>query len=569
MDKQLIYQLIGGLGLFFLGMKIMSEGLKNIAGDRLKSILAMFTKLPIIGMLVGAAITCFIQSSSATTVMVVGFVNASLLTLKQAISVVLGANIGTTFTAWLVSSMSVFKVTHYALPAVGIGFAMNSFAKRKKVRTWGNVLMGFGLLFLGLDFMKDAFSPLKDSQYVKDIFLSFSDNPMLGVLTGIIFTVILQSSSATIAIVQVMAFNGLISFPAAIPIILGDNIGTTITAQLAAVGTTLPARRTAMSHTLFNVIGTLYMLAFVYTGVYVRAIDALIPGQITAKNIMFHIAIAHSAFNVVNALIFLPFTGFLERASIFLVPKRKGALEIGPQYLEKHLLDTPPIAIEQARRETVRMTELANRSVSSAVEGFMSGDLKSLTPVPKLEQAVDSLQSAITQYLVELSGRDLSQGIAEELPVLIHNVNDIERIGDHAENIAELAERKTEKKLPFTDEALKQLSIMWNELKSMMLETEEALKKNDSSLAENVLRREQRINRYQVSLKKGHVRRLNQGSCNLLSGVVFMDLVDNLEKIGDHLTNVAQGIIGELRWRGAEPAPAGEEAEEMSGLMPS
>ncbi len=552
--------LIGGLGLFFFGMQIMSEGLKKIAGERLKSILSIVTKLPVLGILTGAAVTCFIQSSSATTVMVVGFVNAGLLALKQAISVIMGANIGTTFTAWLVSSMSVFKATHYALPAIGIGLAMRSFARTKNARFWGQVLMGFGLLFLGLDFMKDAFLPLKESQYVKDMFVAFGHNPLLGVLVGMIFTVLLQSSSATIAIVQVLAFNGIISFPVAIPIMIGDNIGTTITAQLASVGTTLSARRAAMSHSLFNIIGAGYMLVFVYTGWFVRAIDFVIPGAVTAKNIMFYIAVSHSSFNVINALVFMPFIGFLEKASIFLVRKKKGAIEIGPQYLETHLLATPPIALEQARMESVRMMGLASRSVSHSVKSFLENDLDELKPVTKLEEAVDSLQSAITQYLVELSQRTLSEEDSEELPVLIHSVNDIERIGDHAENIAELAERKIEKKLPFSGEAVNELSLMWNELSSMMIETEEALRKNDPAIAESALAREQRVNRFQVDLKKAHVNRLSQGICDIKSGIVFMDFVDNLEKIGDHLTNVAQGVIGHMRWRRYEPA--GVPAEE-------
>jgi len=262
MTKDLIFGLIGGLGFFFFGMQLMSGGLKKIAGERLKKILHMATKIPIVAILVGAAMTCLMQSSSATTVMVVGFVNAGLLVLKQAISVVIGANIGTTCTAWIVSSMSVFKVTQYALPAVGIGFALMKLGRTRKARFWGQVLMGFGFLFLGLSFMKDAFAPLKNSQHVKDMFVVLSDNPLLGILIGIIFTVLLQSSSATVAIIQVLAFNGLISFPAAIPIILGDNIGTTVTAQMAAVGTNLAARRTAMAHTLFNVIGVTYMLFF-------------------------------------------------------------------------------------------------------------------------------------------------------------------------------------------------------------------------------------------------------------------------------------------------------------------
>ncbi|MCK5451138.1 MAG: Na/Pi cotransporter family protein [Candidatus Omnitrophica bacterium] len=550
MKAELVYMLIGGLGIFFYGMRIMSEGLKGIAGERLKSILAAVTKLPIIGILVGAGVTCFVQSSSATTVMVVGFVNAGLLTLKQAISVVMGANIGTTFTAWLVSSMSVFKVTQYALPVIGIGFVVNTFSRKKKTKFLGQVLIGFGLLFLGLDFMKDAFVPLKSSPYVKEMFLTFSRNPLMGVIVGMVFTVLLQSSSATIAIVQIMAFNGLISFPAAIPIIIGDNIGTTITAQLAAVGGTISARRTAMSHTLFNTIGAGYMLIFIYTGLFVKAIEFIVPVELSTTTIMFFIAVSHSVFNVVNTMVFLPFIGVLERASIWLVPKKAGAVEIGPQYLEKHLLNTPPIAMEQARRETVRMLDLASKSVTSAVKTFIENDLTEIKKVGELEQVVDNLQSEITQYLVDLSRRTLSDEESERLPVLIHSVNDVERIGDHAENITELSERKIEQKLPFSDEGIKELTLMWNELNGMMSATEEALSKNDVSIAATVISREKKIDKFQFDLKKSHVNRLNERSCDIRSGVVFIDFVDNLEKIGDHLVNIAQGVIGDMRWKG-------------------
>ena len=549
-SKDLIFGLIGGLGLFFFGMRLMSEGLKKVAGERLKNILHMATKISIVGVLVGAGVTCLVQSSSATTVMVVGFVNAGLLVLRQAISVIIGSNIGTTFTAWLVSSMGVFKVTKYALPIIGLGFFVMQFGRTRKVRFWGQVLMGFGLLFVGLSFMKDAFAPLKNSQQLKDVFVMFSDNPLLGVLVGIIFTILLQSSSATIAIVQVLAFNGLISFPAAIPIILGDNIGTTITAQMAAFGTNLNARRAAMSHTLFNVIGVAYMLFFVYTGWFVKAINFIIPGEITARNIMFYIAVAHSAFNVFNTIVFLPFIGFLEKASVWLVPKKKGVVEMGAQYLEKHLLDTPPIAMEQARKETGRMLSLASQSVSTAVKGFLENDKRALRPVSSLEQVVDNLQSEITQYLVELSEREIPEEESQELPVLIHNVNDIERIGDHSENIMELAEQKIEEKLPFTDEAMRELNLIWDEINRMMIEAEIALRGNGIKAAENVLKREGKINQLQEDLKERHVKRLSEGKCNLKSGMIFMDFVDNLEKIGDHLTNIAQGAIGEMRWRG-------------------
>ena len=550
MSIQLVGMLIGGLGFFFFGMQYMSEGLKNLAGGRLKHILSMVTKLPIIGVIVGALVTCLIQSSSATTVMVVGFVNAGLLVLRQAISVIIGANIGTTFTAWLVSSMSVFKVTQYALPVVGIGFMVQTFGRTKRGRCWGQVLMGFGFLFMGLGFMQDAFMPLRESQQVLDMFAKFGDNPLLGVFVGMCITMLIQSSSATIAIVQLMAFNGIISFPAAITLMLGGDIGTTITAQLASIGTNLEARRAAMAHTLFNIVGVGYMMIFVYNGLYIKAVDLIIPGAVTTKNIMVHIAVANSIFKGVNALIFLPFIGLLEKACIFLVPKKPGMIEMGPQYLEKHLLNTPTIAIEQARMETVRMMDMSCESVSEAVKGFQNNSLEPMKMVSKLEQTVDNLQSVITQYLVEISQKDLSPEVSAELPVLIHDVNDIERIGDHAENIGELTERKIEQKLPFTDEAENELKLMWNELNSMMIETLESLRKNDTSLAENVLRREQRINTFQTDLKRAHVNRLNHGLCNIKSGVIFMDMVDNMEKIGDHLTNVAQSIIGEMRWRG-------------------
>ncbi|MDD5613662.1 MAG: Na/Pi cotransporter family protein [Candidatus Omnitrophica bacterium] len=549
MVKDFIFYILGGLGFFFFGMQIMSEGLKKLAGERLKAILNMVTKLPVVGVLVGTAVTCLIQSSSATTVMVVGFVNAGLLALKQAIAVVMGANIGTTFTAWLVSSMSVFKITHYALPFVGAGFAIKAFGRTKNVKFWGQVIMGFGILFIGLSFMRDAFGPLRDSQYVRDILVTFCHNPLLGVLVGIIITVLLQSSSATIAIVQVLAFNGLLSFPAAVPIILGDNIGTTITAQLASAGTSVNARRTAMAHSIFNIIGVSYMMIFVYNGWFVKWINFIIPGEMTLKGIMFYIAVSHSFFNIANTLIFLPFINWLEKLCIFLVPKKKGAIEPGPQYLEKHLLNTPTIAIEQARREIARMLNIASKSVSSAIKSFLDSDLSQIKQISEMEQMVDGLQSAITEYLVDISQNSLSDEESESLPVLIHSVNDAERIGDHAENIVEFAERRAGEKLPFTDDAMKEINLMWNELRSMMTEAESALLNNNYDMAESVLSREKNINRLQVDLKKSHVDRLNEGKCNIKSGIIFLDLVDNMEKIGDHLTNIAQGVLEEMRWK--------------------
>ncbi|PIV18250.1 MAG: sodium:solute symporter [Elusimicrobia bacterium CG03_land_8_20_14_0_80_50_18] len=549
MTIEMLFMATGGLGFFFFGMELLSDGLKKVSGEKLKSFLHSATKVPVIGVIAGATVTCLIQSSSATSVMTVGFVNAGLLSLRQAIPVIMGANIGTTFTAWLVSSMSVFKVTDYSLPAIGIGFLLTKAGKTRRSRSAGQVILGFGLLFTGLSFMKDAFIPLKNSSATIRIFAELGQKPVLGVMVGIIFTVLLQSSSATIAIVQMLAFNGVLSFPAAIAIVLGDNVGTTITAQMAAVNTTIAAKRTAMAHSMFNVLGTAYMMIFLHTGIYENAVYLLVPGEISSANIMLHIAVAHSLFNVVNTMVFLPLTEWLEKISVLLVPEKEGAVKVGTQYLEKHLLETPGIALELVKKETVYMLSLAAESVSLAFESFIKNDLSNVKKTAKLEDAVDNLQSEITQYIVELSGKGLSEDKTGQLPVLIHIVNDIERIGDYSENIVELAERKIEEKLPLTARALTALNLMWAELNVMMIETGDLMAGRNNSTAEKILAHEEKINRFQADLKKGHVDRLNRRECNLKSSVVFLDLVDNLEKIGDHLSNIAQGIAGGMIWR--------------------
>lgn len=549
LEGNFYFMMMGGLGFFFFGMKTMSDGLKKVSGEKLKNFLHMVTNVPVVGVLVGAFVTCAIQASAATAIMAVGFVNAGLLSLRQAISVIIGANIGTTFTAWLVSSMGVFKITQYALPIIGIGFAMMTFGRSRKRKFWGEVLLGFGMLFIGLGLMKDAFAPLSDMQQLKDIFVIFSRNPILGILVGTIFTVLVQSSSATVAIVQVLAFNGLITFDAAIPLILGDNIGTTITAQLAAMGSNLNARRAAMSHTLFNVIGVFYMLIFVYLGWYQRAVDFIIPGVITQANIMFYIAVAHSFFNVVNAIVFLPLIGWLEKISVWAVPQKKGKEEFWHQYLEKHLLDTPPLAMQLVRNEIIYMLIVARRAISSAVEGFMTNDEESLAKAISNEKITDNLQSEITQYVIDLSQRQLEPEESQEIPVLLHSVNDIERIGDHAINIAEIAQAKIDQGIIFSEAAIEELNMVWGKLDQMLIGTEEALKKRDGSIAVSLLDIENLINELQVKLKESHINRLNQGVCNFKANFIFLDFIDNVEKIADHLTNINQGIIGKMQWR--------------------
>jgi phosphate:Na+ symporter len=549
MVKEIIFGLVGGLGLFFVGMKTMSDALRKVASQSFKNKLEAVTSRPILGVLIGTLVTALIQSSSATTVLAVGFVNAGLMTLRQAISILLGANIGTTLTAWLISFFAVFKITSYALPAIGIGYFLQLLGKTQKVQRWGQLLLGFGLLFVGLGFVKEAFGPLRESDFLKNVLATFGSCPILGVMLGMLVTIILQSSSATIALLQLMAFSGLIDFATALPIILGENIGTTITAELSAMGSGINARRTARSHALLNILGVCYMMIPVSLGWYAKLIEALIPGALGPENIMFHIALAHSVFNIFNSLVvFLPLIRVLEKLAVKLTRVRKGVIEMGPRYLEKNLLATPTLALQQSIKELIRMARIAQSALSNALSSFRRCDPELIQAVGRQEEAVDLLQKEITQYLVEISEREIGVSEAERIPVLLHSVNDIERIGDHAENIRELALRKDEQKLTLSDQAWAEVDQISALTLGMAENVLNALEEQDSAAASLVLEQEKELNRLQVELKENHVRRLNNHECHLLSGLVFIDLVDNLERIGDHLTNIAEGALRRLRW---------------------
>ncbi len=548
MSYESIFELIGGLGFFLFGIKMMSEGLRKVSSDRLKNIITLLTRNRFIALLVGAGITALIQSSSAMTVMCIGFINAGLLTLRQAIPVVLGANIGTTVTAWIVSFIAVFKISQYALPAVGLGFIMMVVGRRQSHRQWGEVLFGFGALFVGISFMRDAFAPLEASEQVRDLMINFSRYPILGVLVGTIITMVLQSSSATIAIVQVLAFGGLIDFPSAIPLFLGDNIGTTITAQIAAIGSSTDARRLAWAHTLDKSIGAFYMLVFVYLGWYHKVIEGMIPGQVTTNNIMIHIALAHTVFNCINTAVFLIFLNWLKRLVERIVKTKPGFISTEPEYLDRLLLETPVLALGQSKREILRMLRLARSALKDSFEIFFNDKWELERKVERKEEAVDNLQAEITRYLIEISMEELDERSAEMIPVFIHSVNDIERIADHAENIMELAQRRSQQKLPFTGEAVGELNRMIATVMDMLNDVVSGLEDGDLTYAKRALKGEDKLNNMQIELRQNHVMRLEKGTCDMLAGLVFLDLVDYLEKIGDHLSNIAQGLKGGLRW---------------------
>lgn len=545
---ELIILVVGGLGMFLYGMRLMSDGLKAVSSEGVKRILTLLTKNRLIGLLIGAGLTALIQSSSGMTVITVGLVNSGLLTLTQAIGVIMGANIGTTFTAWLVSFIGVFKIADYALLLVALGFFVTLFTKSSNYSSRAQILIGLGLLFLGLDFMKDAFHPLRESQVILHTFQTLGKNPLLGVLIGALATVILQSSSATIAMVQLLAFQGLITFDTAVPLVLGENIGTTITAQIAAFNTNTNARRTAMAHTLFNLFGTAYILPLVMMGIYQKFIYNLIPGDLSLSNIMIYIAVSHSTFNIINAVVLLPAVKLVEKAAILLTPKGSVEINGSPVYLDKRLLNSPAAALLQARKEMLRMAEMAREALEMSFAAFINKDAKNFKRLGEYEDAIDNLQEEITGYLVDISQQKLDESQSDELPVWIHSVNDLERIGDHTENLCELTERAIRSKVNLPDEAKNDLRAVYNTLIDMGDLILAAIRENNRDHAYKALACEDKINRMFIEYRDAQIQRLNSGRCRVYDGIVFIDVLNNLEKIGDHLTNIAQAVLKEFQF---------------------
>lgn len=537
MIQNVIFPFIGGLGLFIYGIHLMGEGLQKATGERMRNVLKALTANPVMGMSVGAGITSIVQSSSATTVMVVGFVNAGLMTLVQSIGVIFGANIGTTITAQIIA----FKLTNYALPIIGIGFGFYFFSKRRFWKSLGEFLFGFGIIFLGLLFMTQAVKPFGQNEMIRQAIINFSYNPFLGILIGALVTALVQSSSVTTGMVLALVSAGLLDLRGAIPIIFGSNIGTCVTALIASIGTSISARRTAIAHALFNVMGVVIFLPFL--GLFTRLISHVGFTQ------MRQVANAHTIFNVVNALIFLPFAATYAKIVTKLVPGGKEEeIELGPKYLEKHLLNTPLIALDASIKEVVRMARLAKEMVNDSMKGFFQEDTRLLAKIAKKESAMDDLQKAITNYLVELTTRELSEEESEKIPSLLHTVNDLERIGDHSENLVELSERKIDERLPFSDSAIRELHQVSEEINGMISDAIKALTTNSPDDAKLVIDREDVINNLTLKLRNNHIQRLNEGKCNVLSGIIFLDMISNFEKIGDHLTNVGQAVRGHLQW---------------------
>lgn len=541
MSSITIFELIGGLGLFLFGIKIMGEALQDLAGDKLRQLIASLTSTPVKGVFVGALVTILIQSSSATTVMSVSFVHAGLMTLKQAVGVIMGANIGTTVTAQLIA----FKIKHYALPIIGIGMFLSVFGRTKKQKYIGSGLVGFGLLFLGMEHMGNSMSFLQGR---KDIFLAFSSHPVLGVLAGAVVTMLVQSSSATIGLTIAMAVQGLIDINIAIPILLGDNVGTTITAVLASLGSNRSAKQAAAAHVLFNLIGVAIFLLAMPLFKYLVFM--------TADDIGRQIANAHTLFNVTNTLIFLPFVNLFVKLIQRIVPSKGEFAFTGAQYLDTKLINvSPAAAVDGVRKEIVRMGEVAMQMLEDVRLAFVNDDFNMVQQVNQTEKIINELTHQIADYGAKMWEKSLSEDLSIVLSAYVNGVSDIERIGDHAQNMVELYEYKVDHKLVFSEKAREEFNEMFTTTQRSVQLSMESVRDQDPLKAREVIEvLENKIDSMEKELRKKHIKRLNKGKCHPSSGVIFIDILSNLERIGDHAHNISYLVLDITRMTGERKA---------------
>jgi phosphate:Na+ symporter len=526
--------IIGGLGLFLYGMHLMAEGLQKSAGSKLKRIIELLTSNRIMAVLVGTIVTAVVQSSSTTTVMVVGFVNAGIMNLTQAIGIIMGANIGTTVTAQLVS----FNLAGLAPIALGIGIIMFLFSSKQKTKQVAEIFIGFGILFTGMEFMKDAVKPLREFQGFTDALVGFGQNPILGVLAGFAITAIVQSSSASMGMLLALASQGLIPLTAALPILYGENIGTCVTSLLSSIGASKNARRAAVMHLSFNIIGTtLFML--ILNKPIVALVTSLDPTDVSRQ-----IANSHTLFNIINVLIQLPFAGFIVKLATKIIPVDGDEDESKPtKYLDDRMLETPDIALGNTVKEVLRMGKKAREALEISMDALFEKSNSKVNKTFEIEKLVNQLQKDILNYLLKLSKTSLSENAREVADELFNTVNDIERIGDHAENIAELAQGAIEKDVKLSEKGIEELKDLYNKVLSTYKYSLESMRNGDVDLAYRVIKMEEQVDLMERSCRSNHMHRLSNNLCSVESGVIFLDLISNLERVSDHSVNIAQQVI--------------------------
>ena len=545
-----LFEFAGGIGMFLYGMNTMADGMQRSAGGKMKKLLGYLTSNRLLAIIVGAVITAIIQSSGATTVMVVGFVNAGLMTLVQAVGVIMGANIGTTITAWIVSlgqlgdAAKVMNPSFYAPFLIGIGAFVILFSKKDKVKNAGEIIVGIGLLFEGLTFMSSSIAPYTDAPIFSQAFQIVGSNPFLGILIGIIVTAVLQSSSASVGILQTLALNGVVTTNAAIYITLGQNIGSCVTALISSAGTTRTAKRAACMHILFNIAGALLFgtVGFILFSIY----PALAAHNITSVEI----SVFHTFFNITCTLVMFPFANLLVKISGLIVRENEKqddfaeleakdavAAEIA-RHFDSRLLGQPSVAVETAKNEVITMGNLALDNIKYAAEATQKNDQTMVDKVYEIEHKVDLYEKYLTDFLIKVNNLSITQEQHLLVKNLFHAIIDIERVSDHAENIAELAKYKIEHQIIFSEKGTQELNQLWDKVVHCFEEAVKARGTGSRQAIQNVLRIEDEVDDLEEELRNKHIERLSAGLCIPSNGVVFLDILSNLERMSDHANNI-------------------------------
>ena len=536
--QEIIFHFLGGLGLFLYSIKTMGDGLQQAAGDRLRYYIDRYTSNPFFGILVGIGMTALIQSSSGVTVITVGLVSAGLLTLRQAIGIVMGANIGTTVTSFIIG----FKLGDYALPMLFIGAVCLFFTKNRSINNVGRILFGVGGIFFALNLMSGAMEPLKDLQVFKDYMVELSKNPILGVLVGTGLTLLIQASSATIGILQNLYASHLIDLQGALPVLFGDNIGTTITAIIASLGANIAAKRVAAAHVAFNVIGTVICIVFLvpFTGLiqWFESFLNLAP-EMT-------IAFAHGTFNITNTIIQFPFIGALAFIVTKLIPGEDEVVKYEPLYLDEQLIkQAPSIALGNAKKELLHLGNYAAKAFDLSYDYIINSNEKVAEKGHKTEEAINTIDEKLTRYLISLSGEALSQKESEVLTNILDSSRDLERIGDHAESLLNLNDYLQRKNVQFSEAALEELAEIYLKTSEFVKDALESVENNDLEQAQALIKRHEDINNMERVLRKTHIKRLNNGECSTQAGVNFIDIISHYTRVSDHAMNLAEKVLAE------------------------
>ena len=536
--QEIIFHFLGGLGLFLYSIKTMGDGLQQAAGDRLRYYIDKYTSNPFLGVLVGIVVTALIQSSTGVTVITVGLVSASLLTLRQAIGIIMGANIGTTVTSFIIG----FKLGEYALPLIFLGTMFLFFTKNRTANNIGRILFGVGGIFYALNLISAGMSPLKDLPQFKEYMVTLGQNPILGVVAGAVITVLIQASSATIGILQGLYAGGFLDLKGALPVLFGDNIGTTLTVIIAAAGANVSAKRVAATHVTFNVLGTILCLILLgpFTAMieYFQALLHLSP-EMT-------IAFSHGAFNVSNTIVQFPFIGALAYFVTKLIPGEDEVVKYEPLYLDEQLIkQAPSIALGNAKKELLHLGNYAAKAFDLSYDYIINSNEKVAEKGHKTEEAINTIDEKLTRYLISLSSEALSQKESEVLTNILDSSRDLERIGDHAEALINLNDYLQRKNVQFSNSALEELEEIYRQTSEFVKDALESVENNDLEKAQSLIERHEAINKMERVLRKTHIKRLNNGECSTQAGVNFIDIISHYTRVSDHAMNLAEKVLAE------------------------